>query len=153
MGLFEKNRNKLLWIQMSHEEKMTGHLEQTPPPGHCSARPPAPALELQQSEKGGNRGKNERSLLDALYMKSRLLGFETVMNFNQNHWLVFRSISEKFHFRMSVDLHSASPLDQSKCCGLPETPLRPWVPVETLELALPFSWRNLFLLLSFAPPP
>ena len=67
------------------KKKSFGHLEKTPPPGHSWTRAPAPMLELPQSERGGNGEKNERILSDALYIKTGVLCFKTVMNFNQNH--------------------------------------------------------------------
>lgn len=47
---------------------------------------------------GGREEKNERILLDILYMKSRIL-IEARKNCNQNNWLKFKNITEKFLYK------------------------------------------------------
>ena len=97
---------------MFHGRKSIGHLEKTAPPSHNWTRASAQMLELPPSEREEETGKNERILWDASYMKNGVLCFKTLMNFNQNHWLIFRNITEKYYFYIWVKLYSAPSLDQ-----------------------------------------
>lgn len=100
--------------KLSCEKKSIGRIERAPTQGHNWTRVPVLMLEMSQSERGGNGEKNERNSLNILYMKSRALSFETIMNFTQNHWLIVRNITENFYFCVSVALHSASSPYHSK---------------------------------------
>lgn len=97
---------------MSHGRKSIGRLEKTAPPSHNWTRASAQMLELPPNEREEETGENERILWDASYMKSGVLCFKTLMNFNQNHWLIFRNITEKYYFCILVKLYSAPSLDQ-----------------------------------------
>jgi len=70
---------------MSHGRKSIGRLKKTAPPSHNWTRASAQMLELPPNEREEETGENERILWDASYMKSGVLCFKTLMNFNQNH--------------------------------------------------------------------
>ena len=94
MGLLE--RNKLLWTQMSHEQRSIGHLEKTPPPGHSWTRAPVPGLAVPESDRGENRENNEIILVDASHMK--ILVLRRWWTLIKNIDLIFRNITEKILF-------------------------------------------------------
>lgn len=137
---------------MSHGRKSIGRFEKTAPPSHNWTRASAQMLELPPNEREEETGENERILWDASYMKSGVLCFKTLMNFNQNHWLIFRNITEKYYFCILVKLYSAPSLDQ-KILSVTWDP-----PFEVLKsnknaVGDSFALRDLLFFLSFAPPP
>lgn len=150
--IWKKKRNSLIWIKMSHEKKSIGHREDT----NLRAELLLWFWKCHRMRGEGNGEKKWKDFTECFMYDKQDIDFETIINVNQHHWLILRIITK--NVCLPRDPLSIISVPQQILRITLDPPLRPWIHIEMLLLAISsfknflfskYSWHSILVYISF----